>query len=289
LFKRLLNKGLLEKQKPRRRKKKFSKAKKALFYFTSGLSCVFIAYLTYVRIEPQISPLLSSHKSQKTNWKVSVRPKDHTLLSSKHRSIIDKNIKKHLMNGTRDELQSLSDSILSATEFDKVNIKRIKRDRIEIGVEIPQPVALIQADKLRFVSKNGAVFGSKDPNEKTGFVVISGIFKSYKGKYKLGKTNKLIISPKYQDYIEASLNLVNLSSKNQIPVKKIYHNDYRGLALGLGNEVFVSLGHGPYVKKLARLKTILEKASQRGDSIGRIELDFAGKAFIQKKTEKQEI
>ncbi|MDB2446994.1 hypothetical protein N9W79_00045 [bacterium] len=289
MFGKFLKKGLLDKQKPRKRKKKFSKVKKSMLYGTSFLCCVFICFLLYLRVEPTLKNYTSLHSTEKTEWKVTIAPKNYSLLTALHRSIIDAQIKRHLLTGSRDELQSLSNGILINTEFDRVNVRRVHKDQIEIGVEIPEPVALIEADKLRFVSRNGAVFGKKNKDEKTGFVTIKGLFKTYKGKYKLSKTNKLILNEKLDGYIETSLGLIRLASEMRIPLKSILHNDYRGLAVKLDGDVFVSLGHGPYNKKLERLGTIIEKASQRGEKLSRIELDFAGKAFIQKKLDKQEM
>ena len=51
----------------------------------------------------------------------------------------------------------------------------------------------------------------------------------------------------------------------------------------------MSLGHGPFEKKLDRLDTIIKKSLQNGEKLGRVELDFAGKAFIQKQIEKREL
>lgn len=254
-----------------------------------SLTVVFLISLVYLRVEPKLKSVAISKATQLTDWKVIIEAKNYTRLSLDEKKLIDQKIQKHLLTGSRDELQRLSDSILMYTSFDRVSIKRITQDKIKISLEIPEPVALIKADKLRYVSANGAIFGSKKETEKTGYVTIDGIFKYYKGNFEFSNTNKLIVPESITSNILQTLELKKLADSEKIEISSIKFNDYRGLALVLEQGAFVSLGHGPYDKKLQRLNNIIKKSEQNNEPISRIELDFAGKAFIQKTNNKQEI
>ena len=137
----------------------------------------------------------------------------------------------YLQNGTRDELQRLADSILASTIFDQVSVKRVQKDQLEIGVNIPEAVALISVDKLRYLSKNGAVFGELKLNSEYELVKIEGIFDSYRGAFQFDKTNKLITPQKYQEFIGQSLKVLDLSLADSIPLTILHYNQYRGISL----------------------------------------------------------
>ena len=128
LFGKLLNKGLLDKQRPKKRKKKFSKTKKGVLYFSAAITCGFLMFLVFLRIETKLIDLKGPADEHKISWKVSIKPQNYALLKQKHRNTIDDQIQRHLLTGSRDELQRLSDNILSTTDFDKVIIKRTYKD-----------------------------------------------------------------------------------------------------------------------------------------------------------------
>lgn len=250
---------------------------------------LFFLFLVYLRAESHILNLANNPRKIQPNWKIELQTADPKLLTDKHRSIIDRKVEKHLLTGSRDELQYLAQSILTSTVFDKVSIKRNQANHLLIDLTIPSPLAVIQVDTFRFLSTNGTIFGEVDEESMKNFVTIEGVFANNKEKIRFNKTNKVVISEAQQESINGILKFLKDTKSTDLQISKLIFNHFRGISLKLKNDIFVSLGHGPYSKKMSRLVAILINADKKGDKIDKVELDFAGKAFIQKKKFEQEL
>lgn len=250
---------------------------------------LFVLFLVYLRAESHILNLTKNPTQIHANWKIELRTADPNLLTDNHRSIIDRKVEKHLLTGSRDELQYLAQSILASTVFDKVSIKRNQTNQLRIDLTIPSPLAVIEVDKFRFLSTNGTIFGEVDENSMNNFVIVKGVFTKRKEKIRFNKTNKVIVNQSQQESINEILDFLKTANSTDLQIGKLIFNHFRGISLKLKSDVFVSLGHGPYDKKMSRLVAILAKAENKGDKIDKVELDFAGKAFIQKKKLEQEL
>ena len=248
MFGKYLGKSLLDKQRPKKRRSKFSKTKRLCIIFLISITSIIISYVIFLRYEPYILKKIQTNNKTPIDWKVSIRPQNYILLKDKHKRIIDGQVKNHLLNGSRDELQVLTDNILLHTEFDKVLIRRNKMNHINIHINIPEPIALIEADKLRFVSKNGTIFGNEENSNNSGFIKLKGIFSDFNGAFNFTKTNKLIVSEKILNRINNCIDLINLSSQQNLNINIIDYDPYRGVSIKINDNVHVSIGHKPYRK-----------------------------------------
>ena len=143
-----------------------------------------------MRAETHILNLTKNPTQIQTNWKIELRTADPNLLTDNHRAIIDRKVEKHLLTGSRDELQYLAQSILASTVFDKVSIKRNQTNQLLIELTIPSPLAVIEVDKFRFLSTNGTIFGEVDENSMDNFVIVKGVFTKRKEKINSIKQTK---------------------------------------------------------------------------------------------------
>lgn len=290
MFKRFINKGILDKQKPRKRKRQRSKLWLFLTYTCGSIAILFICWTAFLKFEPNLVSQMSRKNLVEKNWKVSISPDDRSLLTSSHKKLIDFEIKKHLLTGSRDELKILADSILVNTEFDRVTIKRLYSDEIEIKVVIPEPIALIQSDELMYVSRNGHIFKSSHiGSDASKFVTIAGLIDPYQRKASFNKTNKLMLDDKEKLHLGNALSVIKMAEQQGLELKSLNHDEFRGISIELNSGAEVFLGHQPYDKKFLRLTNILANAEQSHSKIERIELDFNGKAFVKKLTTQQEL
>ena len=194
---------------------------------------LFITFLLYLRAEPHLLNLTKGTIAKPQNWKIALQTVDPKLLTDNHRTTIDKQVRKHLLTGSRDELQNLAQSILRNTVFDKVSIKRTRTDKLKIDLTIPSPLAIIKADKYRFLSTNGSIFGSASEHDLEKFITIEGIFKSQEHKVKFNETNKIIVTEAQQESIDGIVTFLKDANESNITIKTLIHNDFRGLALKL--------------------------------------------------------
>lgn len=312
-------KHTLKRQKPKRRpsEHKYSliaSLRKTLTKAIGVTIAIFALYALYIRYEQPVYSHLQSvlpksqhssnpfhsnlpftespHLSPPTKYlhrkfQISVQKQDESPPDEHTIHKIINTAASRLYTGHRDELQLLSEYLLQESRFDRVTITRKTPGHVLITVSVPVAIAVIQVDVLRYFSENGQIFGSADQKDLQVLPQISGVFSTNSRlPYTIGINNKLMLPAKYQPTLQTIRKALLLAQSHNLELITLHYNPYRGINIRLKNHTLITLGHPPFTQKLKRLRSIFENTDSTAEHIVRIELDYKGKAFIQK-TEKQ--
>jgi hypothetical protein len=83
--------------------------------------------------------------------------------------------------------------------------------------------------------------------------------------------------------VRDALDVWRLVEENNIPVKQLNFQKFRGYALTLQDDTEIVIGLKPFAYKLKKLNDILTGLARDGIVASRIELDYEGKAFIKER------
>ena len=142
---------------------------------------------------------------------------------------------------------------------------------------------LIRAEKLRFLTKNGIIYGRADKMKHQNMVVLEGLFSNDSALEKHSDFS-IKTTPDQDKQIRDASTLLSLIENESLSLDTISYSQYRGFSLTLGQtKTTVTIGHAPFQKKVARLKTIVDNMERKGRVAKTIELDYDNKAFISEK------
>ena len=146
------------------------------------------------------------------------------------------------------------------------------------------PAMLIEADKIRILSKNGDIYGSTDLNKTEHPTILRGVFSRESKKFLLNTDNTIIVSEEERDVITSALTLLSESSERSLDIEQIRYQPHRGFVVKYRDKNFlISFGNPPFEKKFKRLFNVLKSMKDDTDEIMSIELDYSDKAFLSLK------
>lgn len=215
------------------------------------------------------------------NWQVSVVSDKAGWTQSKDHQKVVRTAKKFLRTAHRDELHFIARYLMHESSFDKVVVTRRQPEEILVRLSSPQAAAVIAADKLRYVSDNGNIFGQASSSHDE-LALITGIFDDTPVSYSMTSSNKLLVPKEISQKILSVLKAMPLVKEAGFQIISVNHDSFRGLKLVLAGSMQVMLGHPPFDKKIKRLRSIVNQAEDAQQRIQKIELDYKGKAFIKK-------
>lgn len=290
----------LRRQKPRRKKSmRRGGGIRWLRRLAVAMVLACVGFFVYLRFEPEILPQLlrlwppsmflwadykqERHPAQmpRKQWRISVEGDHSTPPPEGWKEQITATLSERLREGRRDELAHLARLLLSQSMFDQVQLTRIATEHVLVRVRVPRAVALVKADVLRLLSPHAHIFGVAQAEDHPQLPMVTGIFAHAPSRFPLTGNNKLVLPPATQDVLGEVLKALKLLDTQQLAPENLHHDTYRGIHIRLKTGTLVALGHPPYAKKIQRLKAILQQASEHGESLKKIELDFKGKAFVQ--------
>ncbi|MBI2603855.1 MAG: hypothetical protein HYW48_12450 [Deltaproteobacteria bacterium] len=143
------------------------------------------------------------------------------------------------------------------------------------------PAMLIEADKIRILSRNGDVYGSADLYKPEIQTILTGVFSRESKQFLLNNDNTIIVSKDERDVITSALTLLSESSERSLRIEKITYQQHRGFVAKLREQnILVSFGNPPFEKKFKRLFNVLKSMKDGTSEIKSIELDYSDKAFL---------
>ncbi|MBM4251013.1 MAG: hypothetical protein FJ146_03505 [Deltaproteobacteria bacterium] len=287
---RKANQGsVLRKQKPKtnknRRRLALSKWK-TLALLGVAVSLVSLGYFA---AKGTLTPLISGHFPSTigaaTNWDLLVRSSDDQRISDASRALVISTARKSLGGGTHEDLVKTARAVQKLGVFSDVRVTKISPFQVIVSIIQRNPVFCIEADKIRFVSTLGDIYGHLDTNhgEACPGPVLTGLFED-RQQFSMGEGQTLVVDDQTRVMLQEALTLLQDTKKKSINISKFHVERFRGFVAeltSLGTEV--ALGRAPFAEKLEKLGGILEKLAVRQEQAQRIELDYQGKAFVKLK------
>lgn len=194
-----------------------------------------------------------------------------------------------LKSGSPQELDELSRSIESIGSLEKLHVIRPQYATIVISAGIREPVLFVQAgSKIRYLTAEGTVYGdsanpASNPSGNAPSVLLSGVFEARAGNLQLDRTARLITTADEQAVLINAVTLWRLCSAQNLALRSITYQKFRGFDAKLEDGSEVVLGAAPFEYKIDKLVGIFTKLRKQGVAASRVELDYDGKAFIKER------
>ncbi len=277
--------SVLDSQQPIKRKRS------RLFYIIPTLVFVFTAVFFLKKpsvdlFKKHYDSLVNKQKKsqQPKNWQITFSDKTIEALEKDERQQIIKTGEKFFKKSPNIDFRVLAKKIAENENFAQVHVLKKSASSVIISVNKYQPIAAIYADKWRLISKDGKVFGLLKENSSK-LKKISGVFSEHVGKFTFANDHSLKTSQKQKAIIAESMTLMEHISENNLNVSIIEYKPYRGFFIFLSDKnIKVALGRAPFENNFKRLFKVLENLKKKDVETSLIELDYANKAFIKKKS-----
>lgn len=155
-----------------------------------------------------------------------------------------------------------------------------KPNKILISAQNRQPILITQADRLRYISHYGQIYGQAQP--ETTMPTLEGVFSEAK-KFKITPDNTVLLTEKENNIILEAISLYN-TLKSTFKISLIKYDPFLGFTIFLADQdLKIAFGNKPFNNKLKKLKNVLENLKQNNMHPDTIELDYFGKAFVKEK------
>ncbi|MBF0440461.1 MAG: hypothetical protein HQK54_01015 [Oligoflexales bacterium] len=167
---------------------------------------------------------------------------------------------------------------------ERASIFILDKNKIVVTISLRTPIMLVETDKIRYLTKSGAIYGEAEKPETENLPVLSGIFSQRETPFQFLPDNSLELREDEKTLVSEAIQLLNISRNKGFDLIKIGYIIYRGFSMILEeNQTEIIIGRSPFSTSIDRLGHILIKLKEKGSIAARIELDYNGKAFIKEK------
>lgn len=194
-----------------------------------------------------------------------------------------------LKSGSPQELDELALAVEGIGTLERLHVVRPQFATVVISAGIREPVLLVQAGpKVRYLTGDGTVYGdatnpTSNPSGHTPSILVSGVFDVRGSNLPLDRSAKVLTTPEEQAVLINALNLWRLFTAQNLSVKVMNYQKFRGFDVRMEDGSEVVLGAAPFEYKIDKLVGIFTKLRKQGIAASRIELDYDGKAFIKER------
>ena len=264
-------KGFLKKQKvykrnPKGKKKKKSNQSKATLIVVASLLFLFFFFLLRANTNHYKNKFVKLDSS----WEITFSSQEMNE---------SKALKKILVNSSQSKtLESLTEAIQKKHPFSKTTVIQTAPKKLHIQIKEKQIVMAVAADKKRYVSKEGDVYGLAKNED---IPLLTGVFFREKKDYAFSKRNSLIVTKSENEKIKKAILIKKEALKKNLLIKKIKFTPYRGFSVLLKSGTWIVLGNRSFPYKIKKFVEVKKRLTHENKKITYIELDYKGKAFIK--------
>lgn len=215
-------------------------------------------------------------------WQVTVRSLDDATVPLQVMEFVIATVREHLRDGGLEHLEAAVALMRENSQLATANIIRTSRQQVTVFVEVRRPLMVTLVNrKLRYLSIKGDIYGQSQKN--SGYPRLSGVLLNAK-TYKTDTNDAYILTADEQRILHQAISLLSIARQNNLAVKKIIYENYRGFKMKISNlDALIFFGHSPFAKKFQKLQNILASLQKKNTQATRIELDYEGKAFVKEK------
>ena len=217
---------------------------------------------------------LRPDKNLSPSWTIS--------LASSQKSFTHKDLELFMeQNQNSPRLKQLTEKLEHNFFFSSSTLIQTRPKHLDLHVNEREALLIVLADKPRFVSKKGEIYGWHEQND-TNLPQLSDILDKNRKNYVFSKNESLKLTETEQEKIQEALLLLKTAEKSFLKIKTLSYIPYRGFQASFHNsESVVILGRKPFKEKFIKLKEIQNQLKRKGQKAQLIELDYEGKAFIK--------
>lgn len=163
------------------------------------------------------------------------------------------------------------------------SVTLVQISAVEWGLGLKLRKAILRStNPSRLISTEGEAYGQAASESDRKLPIVSGIISERHTQVQ--EDGCLALAQEESQLLrEASTLSQSLSALGIIP-QSLDFIPYRGFIALLPQGIEVFFGRAPFAERPERLEKILKQQAAKGTALSRIELDFAGKAFIKEKT-----
>lgn len=180
------------------------------------------------------------------------------------------------------DLAASTVAVQKALSLARVSLIRTGPQSVLLRYQEHLPLLVVRADRWRFVSADGAIYGEPDPHEANGMPKISGLLDDRK-TYLWEVDNTLQLDPNEKALLLKGLQAYGLGQTQGLAIREVSVSKFRGVTVTDRRGMEISLGTTNFEEKFQHLRTIMSDVTKRGSQAQRIELDFDDKAFVKER------
>jgi hypothetical protein len=215
---------------------------------------------------------------------VQIKPEEGIGLNPVEENRIREIVKGTVLASGEMELEQIAKNLHRGTDFERIHVFKSEPQQFIVSLRKRTPVLAIMADRLRFLTKDGVIYGEVHDNQ-TPLSMLNGVFSSRASdSFEFGEDGALVTTTAEKVALLEAVELNALANQKNLGVAQIDFQEYRGFILHLTiDSIEVAIGRSPFATRLKRLDSTMNQLKKNGILYSRIELDYDGKAFIKEK------
>ena len=216
-------------------------------------------------------------------WRIDVKNEGKDALEPALLVDIQALIQKSLQVESSPDLKLLAQNISQRGSFASVRLVKLGTKTLVAQVTPRTSRLCVEADQIRYIGTDGAIYGSPNPSESCPGPILKGMFETGR-KFQFNRDATLTLSQEELNIASQCLALMEALQTAQLSPSTINYAKFRGFIVTLqGSSTEISLGFPPFEGRLQKLSQLLERIATSGSEALRIELDYQGKAFVKLK------
>ena len=275
--------GILSRQKPKRRKSVVGRWPRVLIFCLTA-AMLLLTGIYAARFIAKSGKVWTLFSSTADLVQVQIKPTEGFELTSADESHIRDVIKATIRETGDIHLNQIARRLHKGTDFERIHIFRPESNKLVVSLKKRSPVLAVMADRLRFLTRDGVVYGESQDN-KPILHRLNGVFTSRNtDTFTLDSDNRLVTTEIERQILTEAVELNEAVKASSVAIDFIDFQEYRGFILHLAaDQVEVTIGRTPFGIRLKRLESTMAHLKKSGILFSRIELDYEGKAFIKEK------
>ncbi len=227
-------------------------------------------------------------KNNVVKWKISVDLLPAQQAKNINLDTLKKVILSQVGKAQSTKLDKVAKNLQKKYQAKQVSLVHVSDNQLHVRVLLHQPIMVINADRLRFLSTDGAIYGTVQKNTK-GYPKLSGVLSERLNTKSFNFLNGQLITSSREDIlIKKSMAILKKTKEKGIVFKKISYNKNDGFLIENGKFFKrIIIGFSDFNLKIEKLSEILNRVKRRNNYAEKIELDYSGKAFVKEKPVKK--
>ncbi len=181
------------------------------------------------------------------------------------------------------DLQSLGKVLGARRALSRLHLFRLDGTRLLVRIRERRPILRLEEQGF-YVSEDYTVY--HEPGVTSPILPLLVGVVGAKAPLEIGQLRRVFLNEEQSTAVRHAVELLTMLEKKSMRPSEIRYDRYRGFSAILEfRQIEVVLGREPFHRQLERLVDVLRQMSDQKMQAKRIELDYSGKAFVQRLNE----